>query len=108
MTNKRRKNRGRYRRYETNAVGQQNPPRWGVEGGRYCPLSQTDMICIDKAVRETLQRVGLAEAPDVVMAEKIYAKLPRRKRKRFLALRSNFDIRLPTAAMGAAVTDAPS
>ena len=39
----------------------------GVEGGRYGPLNQDDLVLIDQGIREILQTIGMSEAPDFVI-----------------------------------------
>ncbi|MEM7118754.1 MAG: trimethylamine methyltransferase family protein [Chloroflexota bacterium] len=66
MSRSRRKRRGRStaESREKTAV---LPPTRGLAGGRYAPLSQSDLAQIDAAVREVLSDIGFAEAPLIVV-----------------------------------------
>jgi len=57
----------------TGGIVPHNPASSGIEGGQYCPLSDSDKVKIDLAVREILQRVGLSEAPELVVERVVSA-----------------------------------
>ena len=62
--------RGRKARSEARspaARGSPPPARPGFSGGRFTPLSEREAVQIDGAVREILQRIGMAQAPPLVV-----------------------------------------
>ena len=46
---------------------QVTPASAGIESGRYRPLSATNMVQIDQAIREILEHVGFSEVPPIVI-----------------------------------------
>ena len=46
---------------------QTGPVTRGVEGGRYCPLRETDVVHIDQAIRHLLANIGFSEAPPIMI-----------------------------------------
>lgn len=59
--------RGRKARSNARRAVRTTPAQPGVEGGRYAPLNARDIGMIDNAVRRILQKIGMAEAPPVVV-----------------------------------------
>ena len=60
-TRQERTGRGRRGRQQT------GPDTRGIEGGRYRPLSKTDVTHIDGAIRHILANVGFSEAPPIMV-----------------------------------------
>ena len=44
-----------------------NPAKAGVVGGKYRPLSESDLVRIDEVTREILKRVGFSQAPPLMV-----------------------------------------
>ncbi|MDH3763686.1 MAG: trimethylamine methyltransferase family protein, partial [Gammaproteobacteria bacterium] len=57
------------RRRASAESGTPGPRLSGITGGHYHPLDETDLPRVDRAVRQILADVGMAEAPDIVVEQ---------------------------------------